>query len=131
MQMVGIVANAREQRIELHISCDASESAYGAAVYLGLIESERANVSLTIAKSGIAPLKRVPIPRLEELIMDGNNKGASWSQGVVCEGLESLMNLKTLSMCGNKRLKGECMLNMRLENVETLYLMNWEVSEQS
>jgi hypothetical protein len=53
-------------RIEIHGFCDASEKAYGACAYLrtfnvdGLIQTR-----LLIARSKVAPLKTLTIPRLE------------------------------------------------------------------
>lgn len=53
-------------KIELHVFADASKAAYGAAVYVRVIEGERAFVSLMSAKTKVAPLeKEVSIPRLE------------------------------------------------------------------
>lgn len=45
---------------------DASEKGYGAAVYLKVVDSEgRTKVSLLTAKSRVAPLKTISVPRLE------------------------------------------------------------------
>ena len=52
--------------LELHGSCDASELAYAAVVYLQLNDSHNtAQISLVISKSKVAPIKRLTIPRLE------------------------------------------------------------------
>ncbi|XP_063537706.1 uncharacterized protein LOC134747069 [Cydia strobilella] len=52
--------------VEMHVFCDASQKAYGAAVYLRSIEAKgRILVRLLCAKSRVAPLKPVTIPRLE------------------------------------------------------------------
>ncbi|XP_046406349.1 uncharacterized protein LOC124171250 [Ischnura elegans] len=52
--------------ISLHGFCDASERAYAAAVYLRVAEEgEDGYVSLLAAKTKIAPLKLVSVPRLE------------------------------------------------------------------
>ena len=51
--------------MELHIFCDASESAYGAAAYLRRKSNETYTFNLIMAKFRIAPLKTVTIPRLE------------------------------------------------------------------
>ncbi|XP_054272893.1 uncharacterized protein LOC128993159 [Macrosteles quadrilineatus] len=52
--------------IELHGFSDASECGYAACVYLRAEDSSgNVNVNLLIAKSKVAPLKRVTIPRLE------------------------------------------------------------------
>ena len=45
----------------LVVFCDASEKAYGAAVYL----KSSQGFSLIIAKAKVAPIKRVSLPRLE------------------------------------------------------------------
>ena len=50
---------------ELHVFSDASEFAYGAAVYLKVTTATEVNVSLVMGKSRVAPLKMVSIPRLE------------------------------------------------------------------
>ena len=52
-------------RLELHCFSDASEYAYGAAVYCRYVVEGTAVVSLLMAKSRVAPLKLVSIPRLE------------------------------------------------------------------
>ena len=46
---------------KLHVYCDASEKAYGAVVYLETSHG----LSIIIAKSKVAPLKKVCLPRLE------------------------------------------------------------------
>jgi hypothetical protein len=52
--------------IELHGFCDASESAYGACVYVRCISmTEEVSVNLLSSKSRVAPLKKQTIPRLE------------------------------------------------------------------
>ncbi|XP_053699438.1 uncharacterized protein LOC128746414 [Sabethes cyaneus] len=53
-------------RIELHGFSDASEEAYAAAVYMRSIDEDgRIHVSLIAAKTKVAPVKQVTIPRLE------------------------------------------------------------------
>lgn len=53
---------------EVHVFCDASESAYCAAAYLRVIpEDGECIVSLITAKTSVAPLKNVTLPRLELL----------------------------------------------------------------
>ncbi|XP_076660003.1 uncharacterized protein LOC143363277 [Halictus rubicundus] len=54
------------QALEIHGFADASERAYAAVVYSRTVNEEgAATVSLIIAKSRVAPLKRVSLPRLE------------------------------------------------------------------
>ncbi len=51
---------------EDHRFCDASEDAYAAVVYFRLTDSKgRVHISLVIAKTRVAPIKRLMIPRLE------------------------------------------------------------------
>ncbi|XP_044764428.1 uncharacterized protein LOC123320992 [Coccinella septempunctata] len=53
-------------RVELHGFCDSSERAYGACVYLRSLDKDgNIRVSLLCAKSKVAPIKTVSIPRLE------------------------------------------------------------------
>ena len=51
--------------LELHGFCDSSNVAHAAAVYERLVTSVRVVVNLLSAKSKVAPLKAVKIPRLE------------------------------------------------------------------
>ena len=51
---------------ELHGFCDASESAYAAVVYIrSVYENGEVHLSLVAAKTKVAPVKRLTIPRLE------------------------------------------------------------------
>lgn len=53
-------------RIEIHGFCDASEVAYGACLYMrSITPNEEYTVRLLCAKSRIAPLKKLLLPRLE------------------------------------------------------------------
>ncbi|XP_022836959.1 uncharacterized protein LOC111364343, partial [Spodoptera litura] len=52
--------------VELHVFADASQAAYGAVVYMRVIDEERVYVSLITSKTKVAPIeKQVSIPRLE------------------------------------------------------------------
>lgn len=60
-----VVCDAYKQ-VEFHIFTDASERAYGACLYIRSInEQGDVDVRLLIAKSRVAPIKPVTIPRLE------------------------------------------------------------------
>ncbi|XP_072766394.1 uncharacterized protein [Anoplolepis gracilipes] len=57
---------AEPQHIEMHGFCDALESAYGVCIYIrSMNESGKIYTQLLCAKSRVAPLKRVTLPRLE------------------------------------------------------------------
>ena len=53
--------------LEMHGFCDSSNVAYAAAVYVRVVTSVAMVVNLLSAKSNVAPLKAVTIPRLELL----------------------------------------------------------------
>jgi hypothetical protein len=53
--------------IELHVFCDASESSYGAIVYLCFHEGNVKRMHLVMSRARVAPLKTVTLPRLELL----------------------------------------------------------------
>ena len=58
--------NTEPTCVQLHGFCDASESAYAAAVYIRLVNSdEDVRVTIVMAKTKVAPIKRLTIPRLE------------------------------------------------------------------
>ena len=57
--------SSTQERIEFHCFSDASEAAYGAAVYIKVITDSETSVSLVMGKSRVAPLKTLSIPRLE------------------------------------------------------------------
>ncbi|XP_041767820.1 uncharacterized protein LOC121591419 [Anopheles merus] len=67
-----LLTDQRATNLQLHCFCDASEKAYGAAIYLRSINTDgRVTTNLITAKSKVAPLadsrkqKRVCLPRLE------------------------------------------------------------------
>ncbi|XP_043485344.1 uncharacterized protein LOC122513137 [Leptopilina heterotoma] len=52
--------------LELHVFCDASQPALAAAVYLRAVDPDgKVKTSLVCAKTKVAPIKRLTIPRLE------------------------------------------------------------------
>ena len=54
------------EKVELHRFGNASQKAYGSAVYLCVVDEEGKIISsLVMAKSRVAPAKRVTLPRLE------------------------------------------------------------------
>ncbi|KHJ44508.1 Pao retrotransposon peptidase [Trichuris suis] len=63
-----LVPDGKEMQLDLHTFCDASETAYGAVVY---VKAEKASgeqfVNIVMAKTRVAPVKRVTLPRLELL----------------------------------------------------------------
>lgn len=57
-----------DECLELHGFCDASKTAYAAAIYLRAIDqSGKVQITLIAAKTKVAPIRRVTIPRLELL----------------------------------------------------------------
>ena len=53
--------------IQVHVFCDASERAYGAALYIRSTKDDKSLVHLACRKNSLAPVKRVTLPRLELL----------------------------------------------------------------
>lgn len=56
-----------KSKIQIHAFCDASEKAYGTAIYIRVENSGGIHCALLSAKSRVAPIKTVTIPRLELL----------------------------------------------------------------
>ncbi|XP_071576422.1 uncharacterized protein [Temnothorax nylanderi] len=52
-------------RREIHGFCDASEQGYGAVVYLRLVTPSGIKIVILCAKSKVAPLRAISLPRLE------------------------------------------------------------------
>jgi hypothetical protein len=61
------LATSMKQSCQPHIFCDASERAYGAALYIRSTEGNNTLVRLACSKNRLAPVKRVTLPRLELL----------------------------------------------------------------
>ncbi|XP_071055024.1 uncharacterized protein [Onthophagus taurus] len=53
------------ESVEVHGFADASVSAFGAVVYLRVLNRERVRVTLLLSKTKVAPLKSITIPGLE------------------------------------------------------------------
>ena len=53
------------KNVEIHGFCDASIKAFGACVYIKVINPEGVHVSLVTSKSRIAPLRGLTVPKLE------------------------------------------------------------------
>ena len=52
-------------KIQFHGFCDASQRAYGAAIYIRVETEYEVTCSLLVAKSRVAPVKTISLPRLE------------------------------------------------------------------
>lgn len=59
-----IIGNAQGER-QLHCFCDASESAFGACIYLRTSDESEITVRLICSKTQVAPMKQISLPRLE------------------------------------------------------------------
>ncbi|XP_055603751.1 uncharacterized protein LOC129751982 [Uranotaenia lowii] len=62
---LGNIHSKNVEAVEIHAFSDASEQAYGCAVYFRVSSSEGVKCSLVMSRTKVAPLKRVSIPRLE------------------------------------------------------------------
>ena len=55
-----------DKDIQLHVFCGTSELAYGAVAYLKFeFELEKPHCSIVMSKNRLAPIKTIPLPRLE------------------------------------------------------------------
>ncbi|XP_077259746.1 uncharacterized protein LOC143896075 [Temnothorax americanus] len=59
------IAMANVIRREIHGFCDASEQGYGAVVYIRIVAEDGVLIQMLSAKSKVAPLKAITLPRLE------------------------------------------------------------------
>ena len=66
-RFVLIDINEAIQSVELHGFCDSSSEVYCSMVYLRIVSNLSVKVSLLAAKTKVAPLKKLSIPRLELL----------------------------------------------------------------
>ncbi|XP_066933479.1 uncharacterized protein [Clytia hemisphaerica] len=53
------------QLVQLHVFCDASERAFAAAAYIRVEECGAVRVHIIMAKTRVAPIKQISLPRLE------------------------------------------------------------------
>ncbi|XP_029171108.1 uncharacterized protein LOC114940554 [Nylanderia fulva] len=60
-----LATGADKTSLQLHGFADASERGYAAAVYIRITERNETSIRLLIAKSKVAPVKQVTLPRLE------------------------------------------------------------------
>ena len=54
-------------KYQLHVFCDSSEKAYGAVCYLRVVTAHLVAIQHVFAKSRVAPIKKMTMPRLEFL----------------------------------------------------------------
>ncbi|XP_077282625.1 uncharacterized protein LOC143908736 [Temnothorax americanus] len=59
------IAMANVIRREIHGFCDASEQGYGAVVYIRIVAEDGVLIRMLSAKSKVAPLKAITLPRLK------------------------------------------------------------------
>jgi hypothetical protein len=59
------VSLTKRSHIQLHGFCDASEKAYAAVLYMRCEVNDQTSVTLLTAKTKVAPIKTVSLPRLE------------------------------------------------------------------
>ena len=60
-----LLKGGEDNYCELHVFSDASEKAYGSVIYVRERTTEGIRVTLAMAKSKIAPIKIISVPRLE------------------------------------------------------------------
>lgn len=58
---------SHNESISLHLFCDSSKKAYGACVFIRVENKNEVKINLVNAKSRVAPIKPITIPRLELL----------------------------------------------------------------
>ena len=118
----------KESRIvskQLHGFSDASEVAYAGVVYLRMVDSDGfVHVSLVMAKTRVAPIKRLTIPRLElcganllSEVMDHTRKVFNISLDDTFTWTDSMVVLQWLS--GNPRLL-KTFVGNRISNIVEL-----------
>ncbi|XP_049769730.1 uncharacterized protein LOC126108506 [Schistocerca cancellata] len=61
------IATAHGRDSQLHVFCDASEKAYGAALYIRTVLDDDVVTHLVCSKNRLAPIKKVTLPRLDLL----------------------------------------------------------------